>query len=180
MTRTLRAHAWLNALFVISRAALVLAGLRFSFSLDWMWLSDPGDLRERWLETLWYFHAFPPGMNALTGVLLKIDEANAAACRGEFGFENERVRAVAAPDHVRRLRGSEAPTAVAFVADQRCKARVRIEAWPAHPIDRTVAVDQRRRFAVTDHCVVFKRRSHASPSARQEFWLQVGNAWGSS
>jgi hypothetical protein len=79
MTRTLRAHAWLSALFVISRAALVLAGLRFSFSLDWMWLSDPGDLRERWLETLWYFHAFPPGMNALTGVLLKIGASNAAA-----------------------------------------------------------------------------------------------------
>jgi hypothetical protein len=78
MMRPMRAHAWLSVLFLGSRAALALAGLRFSFSLDWMWLSDPGDLRDRWLETLLYFHAFPPGMNALTGVLLKIGDSNAA------------------------------------------------------------------------------------------------------
>ena len=78
MMRPMRAHARLSVLFLLSRAALALAGLRFSFSLDWMWLSDPGDLRERLLETLWYFHAFPPGMNAVTGVLLKISEPNAA------------------------------------------------------------------------------------------------------
>jgi hypothetical protein len=77
--RTMRAHAWLSGLFVLSRILLALAGLRFSFSLDWMWLSDPGDLRERWLETLFYFHAFPPGMNALTGLLLKVSEPNAGA-----------------------------------------------------------------------------------------------------
>jgi hypothetical protein len=76
--RAMRAHVWLSVLSLASRAALALAGLRFSFSLDWMWLSDPGDLRERLLETLFYFHAFPPGMNALTGVLLKISDANAA------------------------------------------------------------------------------------------------------
>jgi hypothetical protein len=78
MTGPMRAHVWLSALFVASRAALAFAGLRFSFSLDWMWLSDPGDLRDRLLETLFYFHAFPPGMNALTGVLLKISGAEAA------------------------------------------------------------------------------------------------------
>jgi hypothetical protein len=74
----MRAHALLSVLFVFSRAALALLGLRFSFSLDWMWLSDPGDLRERLIETLFYFHAFPPGMNAVTGVLLKIGGPNAA------------------------------------------------------------------------------------------------------
>ena len=78
MMDPMRAHAWLSALYVASRVALAIAGLRFSFSLDWMWLSDPGDLRDRWLETLWYFHAFPPGMNAFTGVLLKISEPHAA------------------------------------------------------------------------------------------------------
>jgi hypothetical protein len=77
--RTMRAHAWLSGLFVLSRVLLALAGLQFTFSLDWMWLSDPGDLRERWLETLFYFHAFPPGMNALTGLLLKVSAPNAAA-----------------------------------------------------------------------------------------------------
>ena len=78
MMRPMRAHAWLSVLLLCSRAALVFAGLRFSFSLDWMWLSDPADLRDRLLETLFYFHAFPPGMNALTGVLLNISEPNAA------------------------------------------------------------------------------------------------------
>jgi hypothetical protein len=67
----------LSVLFVVSRVALYVAGLRFSFSLDWMWLSDPADLRERLLETLVYFHAFPPGMNGLTGLLLAFGESNA-------------------------------------------------------------------------------------------------------
>lgn len=66
------AHALLTAAYVLSRGALAWAGLRFSFSLDWMWLSDPGDLRNNLLQTLLYYHAFPPGMNALTGVLLKL------------------------------------------------------------------------------------------------------------
>lgn len=70
MSGTWRPHALLSGLYLLSRAALFVAGLRFSFSLDWMWLSDPADLRARLGETLWYFHAFPPGMNALTGALL--------------------------------------------------------------------------------------------------------------
>ena len=75
--RPLRAHAVLSALFVVSRLLLDRIGLRFSFSVDWMWLADPADLRDRLIETLVYFHAFPPGINALTGVLLKFGESNA-------------------------------------------------------------------------------------------------------
>lgn len=52
-------------------------GLQFFFRLDWMWLSDPTDLRDRLLETLYYFHAFPPGMDAATGLLLKFGESSA-------------------------------------------------------------------------------------------------------
>jgi hypothetical protein len=74
-----RAHALLSALYIGSRLLLYAVGLRFSFALDWMWLADPADLRDRLLETLYYFHAFPPAMNALTGVLLKVSEANAPA-----------------------------------------------------------------------------------------------------
>jgi 4-amino-4-deoxy-L-arabinose transferase-like glycosyltransferase len=47
-------------------------GLSFSFSLDWMFLADPADLEQRLLATVWDFHAFPPGMNVLSGVLLKL------------------------------------------------------------------------------------------------------------
>jgi hypothetical protein len=65
--------------YVVSRALLARAGLPFGFELDWMWLADPADLRDRLAETLWFLHAFPPGMALLTGVLLKVGGAHAAA-----------------------------------------------------------------------------------------------------
>src|SRR5687767_3075486 len=74
----LREHIFLSLIFVVSRAALLWAGIRFDFSLDWMWLGDPADLRDRLLETLYYFHAFPPGMNLMTGILLKLGGSHAA------------------------------------------------------------------------------------------------------
>jgi 4-amino-4-deoxy-L-arabinose transferase-like glycosyltransferase len=74
----LRAHVLLTLLFVSSRLTLQYAGIRFNFSLDWMWLSDPADLRDRLLETLYYFHAFPPGMDFITGVFLKLGGSHAA------------------------------------------------------------------------------------------------------
>jgi len=74
----LRDHVLLSLMFIASRAGLYLAGVGFDFSLDWMWLSDPADLRDRLLETLYYGHAFPPGMNLLTGLLLKLGGSHAA------------------------------------------------------------------------------------------------------
>ena len=56
--------------YVVSRALLARAGLPYGFELDWMWLADPADLRDRLAQTLWFFHAFPPGMDLLTGILL--------------------------------------------------------------------------------------------------------------
>ncbi len=73
-----RAHLLLAIFFVATRVALDVAGVRFGFALDWMWLSDPADLRDRLGETLFYYHAFPPGMNALTGALLKLGGASAS------------------------------------------------------------------------------------------------------
>lgn len=74
-----RAHALLSLAFLLSRVALDVLGLQFQFSLDWMWLSDPADLRDRLLETLYFFHAFPPGMNLVTGLLLKPGGSDPAA-----------------------------------------------------------------------------------------------------
>jgi hypothetical protein len=65
--------------FAITRLALYALGLRFSLVMDWMFLADPLDLKQRLLETVFYFHAFPPGMNLLTGWLLAISEAHLAA-----------------------------------------------------------------------------------------------------
>jgi 4-amino-4-deoxy-L-arabinose transferase-like glycosyltransferase len=74
----LYAHLFLSLIFLASRVALLAAGVRFNFILDWMWLGDPADLRDRLLETLVYFHAYPPGMNLITGILLKLGESHAA------------------------------------------------------------------------------------------------------
>jgi hypothetical protein len=70
------AYLLLSLVFIVSRVVLASAGLQFAFSLDWMWMADPLDLRDRLAETLYYFHAFPPGMNLLTGLLLKASPAN--------------------------------------------------------------------------------------------------------
>lgn len=72
MSRQFRAHVVLTLLVATSRLALRAAGLQFYFTLDWMWMSDPADLRDRLLETMFYFHAFTPGMNFVTGVILKL------------------------------------------------------------------------------------------------------------
>jgi hypothetical protein len=68
--RQLSGHVLVSLLYVVTRVAMDVAGLPFQFSLDWMWLADPADLRDRLAETLMFFHAFPPGMNLATGLLL--------------------------------------------------------------------------------------------------------------
>jgi hypothetical protein len=68
----------LGVLFVISRLVLYAAGLRFELDLRWMFLADPAALRDHLLQSVVYFHAYPPGMNLLTGFLLKLDEAHLA------------------------------------------------------------------------------------------------------
>lgn len=65
-----RAHLLLTAAVLLARAALNAAGMPFAFSLDWMWLPDPADLQHDLVRTMWLFHAFPPGMVLLTGLLL--------------------------------------------------------------------------------------------------------------
>ncbi len=73
-----REYALVALAFSLSRLVLFSLGLRFNFSLDWMWLSDPADLRERLLQTIYYFHAFPPGMDFFSGILLKAGGTHAA------------------------------------------------------------------------------------------------------
>jgi len=109
--RVMRAHIFLSLLFVLSRVALDVAGVRFQFSLDWMWLSDPADLRDRLLETLYYFHAFPPGMNLLTGLLLKLGGSQAGAL-GHATFWALGLVFVNSIFYVGRVSGLSAPVAL--------------------------------------------------------------------
>jgi hypothetical protein len=68
----LRQHALLSGLLLLGRWLLDLGGLRMNFSLDWMFLADPADLRDHLLHTAYHAHSFPPGMNLLAGWLLKL------------------------------------------------------------------------------------------------------------
>jgi hypothetical protein len=67
-----------SLVYLVSRVGLDASGLPFEFHLDWMWLADPADLRDRLAETLLFFHAFPPGMNLVTGLLVKASGLQAA------------------------------------------------------------------------------------------------------
>jgi hypothetical protein len=71
-------HAALSALFFLGRILFDVAGLKLNFVLDWMALADPEDLRTQLLYTAYYAHSSPPGMNLLTGWVLKLGGAHAA------------------------------------------------------------------------------------------------------
>jgi hypothetical protein len=62
----------LSVAFLVSRTLLYWAGLRFKLDLTWMFLADTGELKRALAETIYTFHAFPPGMNVLTGLLLEV------------------------------------------------------------------------------------------------------------
>jgi len=67
-----RDHLLFGGLFVAGRVLLQLLGFRLYFSLDWMFLADPADLRERLGQTLLDFHAYPPLLNLIAGLALKL------------------------------------------------------------------------------------------------------------
>jgi len=71
-TTAVREHAIVCTTFLAGRWLLHAAGIRLNFILEWMFLSDPEDLRDRLAETVYFSHAYPPGMNVLTGILLKL------------------------------------------------------------------------------------------------------------
>jgi 4-amino-4-deoxy-L-arabinose transferase-like glycosyltransferase len=62
------------ALFAIARLLYGLLGVHFDSStlLPYMQFIDPSLLRERLLESLWYYHAHPPLLNLFVGVGLKL------------------------------------------------------------------------------------------------------------
>jgi hypothetical protein len=57
---------------------------------------------------------------------------------------------------------SNDPSAIIGYPQQGGKACRRIEAGPAQPIDRAVAADQRRRFAVADQRIVLDWHCHCT------------------
>lgn len=73
-----RAYVALAIAFLATRIALYAAGLRFNLDLHWMFLDDVEALRQHLARTVFYFHAFAPGMNVITGLLLKLSREHGA------------------------------------------------------------------------------------------------------
>jgi hypothetical protein len=73
-----RGYALLALAFLATRLALYAAGLRINLDLRWMFLQDIEALRQHLASTVFYFHAFAPGMNLITGLLLKISPEHIA------------------------------------------------------------------------------------------------------
>lgn len=64
--------------FAVSRVAYYLAGVRFIWQHAPFYLHfiDPDLLRHRLLQSLWYDHAQPPGLNLVWGLALKVSGAH--------------------------------------------------------------------------------------------------------
>src|SRR5262245_41872695 len=68
----------LIVVFVASRLGLRAIGFHYSLELDWMFLDDPAKLEHQLARSLLDFHVYPPGMNLLTGLLLKLSPTHLA------------------------------------------------------------------------------------------------------
>lgn len=66
--------AIVTAVFVVSRVVAYLAGVRFLWRHAPVYLHfiDPVSLRHHLLQSLWYDHAQPPGLNLVWGIALKV------------------------------------------------------------------------------------------------------------
>ena len=89
----------------------------------------------------------------------EIDQRHRALRRLEMGLEDERVRPVSAGD-LGFVARRQQPTAVFRRAEQRRKARFRIETRPAQPIDRARTRHERSASAIADQRIVFDLGRH--------------------
>ncbi|HEX5098268.1 MAG TPA: hypothetical protein VFV94_02160 [Polyangiaceae bacterium] len=72
-----REHVLLSVAYLVVRLLLAACGLRYDFDLNWMFLSDPVDLVGRPFDCVYYFHAYPPGMNVLASMALLLGGSHA-------------------------------------------------------------------------------------------------------
>jgi hypothetical protein len=72
-----REYVLLSVSFLVVRLLLAARGFRFDFDLAWMFLSDPVDLVGRPFDCVYYFHAYPPGMNLLASLTLLLGGTHA-------------------------------------------------------------------------------------------------------
>ncbi len=74
-----RTYAWIVVIYLSTRLALYVCGVRFSVSYAWQHFHDLDLLQHRLWESLLYTHSFSPFMNLLVGATLKVFSPQAAA-----------------------------------------------------------------------------------------------------
>src|SRR5579862_7474484 len=88
----------------------------------------------------------------------EIDQLNRALGGIEAGGQDQRAVAVAACD-TRLFPRCDLPMPMVAVAEQSRKARPGIKSWPAQPVDRPIASDQRRGDAIADEGIILQARA---------------------
>jgi len=79
----------------------------------------------------------------------EIDQDGCPVCRFEARFKDQRIGPILARD-VGFVARRHQPATMIAAAEQRRKARFRIEARPAQPVDRTIPRDERGAPAIAD------------------------------
>jgi hypothetical protein len=72
----------------------------------------------------------------------------------EYCFQHQGVVVVGTADAWRRVDGKDSPSSVLGCAEKRCEQGIAVKAWPAQPVNRTVATDERGRRAIADQGIV--------------------------
>ena len=85
----------------------------------------------------------------------EIDQGDGAICRLEARLQDQRIVPVAARGFRDIFRRRDKPSALLGRAEQGCETGIGIERGPAQPVDRSVAPDQGRGFAVANQSIVF-------------------------
>src|SRR6185369_6180248 len=97
----------------------------------------------------------PNDVGIFTARRHEIDQTHRAAFRFNLSFQNERVVSIPAPRSLDLLIGMEKPTAIFSGAEQRRKARRRIEPREAKPINAAIATHERAGLGITQKRVIF-------------------------
>src|SRR5262249_42769043 len=96
----------------------------------------------------------------------EIDDRRAAGISFEVGFKDEGTKAVTPIYADRRELWSDEPSTVLSRPKESGKARGRVEARPAQPVNRAVTADQSSRLAITDQDIIFNSQRHYSSALR--------------
>ena len=107
----------------------------------------------------------------------EVNDADRPTAGFESRFQNQRIVPIM-PRYVSIFRDRrDEPSSVSRIAQERCKTCCAVESGKAQPIDGTVAANERQRFAVSDHGIVFDTIQHKLSllSAKHNYTFRPGS-----